>query len=137
MPLLINDVPIQCIHQAAQTYQVPAVLLISILKTENGRVGMASPNKNGTVDLGPMQINSSWLPKLASYGYSQADIQFDACKNIAIGAWILNQDLSNSLSTATGIGYYHSHTPYLNENYAKKVIIDYQKITKLVQSSSV
>ncbi len=64
IPLAINDVPIQCIQQAAVQYQVPAALIISVLKTENGRNGMANKNKNGTYDYGSMQINDVWLKKL-------------------------------------------------------------------------
>lgn len=45
--LYINDVPIECVNQAAIVYHVPATLLISILKVENGRAGMARKNTRG------------------------------------------------------------------------------------------
>lgn len=59
--LLIHGIPIECINRAAITYVVPAKVILSVLATENGKVGTARPNKNGSYDLGPMQINSGWL----------------------------------------------------------------------------
>ena len=32
MPLIIQDVPIHCINEAAITYQVPATMIIAIFK---------------------------------------------------------------------------------------------------------
>lgn len=133
MPVIINDVPIHCIHHAAIQYRVPTLLLISVLKTEGGRVGMANKNVNGTYDYGPMQINSSWLPTLARYGYQQQDIQYNACKNIEVGAWILNQQLANNPKLWSGVGDYHSHTHNLNQHYAQAVYKRYERYEQLLQ----
>ena len=59
--LFIHGVPIECINTAAIQYYVPAKIIISVLTIENGRVGEANPNQNGTYDYGPMQINTIWL----------------------------------------------------------------------------
>ena len=45
MPIMINDVPIDCINQAAINYHGPATLIISVMKQENGRNGDAIKNK--------------------------------------------------------------------------------------------
>lgn len=132
MTLLINDVPIACIHQAAVTYQVPATLIISVLKTENGRVGMANKNHNGSYDYGPMQINSVWLPIIANYGYTKFDIQFNACTNVKIGAWILNQKIDAETQLWKGIGDYNSHTPKFNQMYVEKVYANYVMIEHVI-----
>ena len=55
-----------CIFTAAQTYSVPPTVILGVLNVEGGKVGMASSNTNGTYDLGPMQINTIWVPELAS-----------------------------------------------------------------------
>ncbi len=68
--LLIHGVPIECINQAAVTYYVPAKVIISVIATEGGNVGLARQNKNGTYDYGPMQVNSSWLATMKKYGYT-------------------------------------------------------------------
>ena len=50
-------------------------------------------NTNNTYDLGPMQINSIWLPQLASYwGVSERtalqEVRDDACINIGVSCAI-------------------------------------------------
>ena len=62
--LMIHQVPVQCINQAAQHYHVPAALVISVLVNERGKPGFIQKNSNGSEDFGPMQINSIWLKKL-------------------------------------------------------------------------
>jgi hypothetical protein len=91
MSLLICDVPIECINQAAVAYHVPATMIVSILKTEGGRRGEASKNKNGTIDYGPMQINTCHLEELAKYGITKTDIQYNPYVNVAAGTWLLAQ----------------------------------------------
>ena len=55
-----------CLLMAANTYQVPPAVMIGIMQVEGGHVGQAvGPNSNGTYDLGPMQVNSRWMPELA------------------------------------------------------------------------
>lgn len=117
----INDVPIGCINQAAVLAQVPATLIISILKTEGGRVGMASRNANGTYDYGPMQINSVWENTINKAGFNLSDIQYNPCINVAIGAYILRQNIENNQMPWRGVGDYHSHTDDENYLYQEKV----------------
>jgi len=80
--LEIHGVPIECINQAATTYHVPATLILAVLAVENGANGSASPNRNGTFDFGPMQINSIWLSQIRLYGYTQHQLQYDPCVNV-------------------------------------------------------
>lgn len=129
MPIMINDVPIDCINQAAIIYHVPATLIISVMKQENGKNGEASKNKNGTFDYGVMQINSTWLPKIAAYGYTKEDVQYNACKNVYVGTWILGQSIAEGKDVWLGIGNYHSHTPSHNQQYRNVIYKNYKKIT--------
>ncbi len=120
--LTINDVPIECINKAAIAYHVPAELIISVLKTENGRNGMAKLNANGTYDYGPMQINTVWLSRIRQYGYSKEMLQYDPCLNVWVGSWILGQRIaSSSTNVWRGIGAYHSYTDSENVPYQYKV----------------
>lgn len=132
MPVLINEVPVACINQAAITYHVPASLILSIMKKENGHNGQASHNKNSTYDLGVFQINSSWLPTLARYGYTKNDIQFDPCKNVMAGTWILAKGLAQGKSVWSGAANYYSHTPALNSLYRNDLYKRYQKIASVL-----
>jgi len=128
---MINDVPIVCINQAAEAFHVPATLIISVLKTENGRIGTAARNKNGSYDYGPMQINgSAWLNRLQPYGITQADIQYDPCINVAVGTWILASNIANNNQLWQGVGDYNSTTPKFNKRYRYKVKNWYRKIAE-------
>lgn len=132
--LIINDVPIECINQAAIQYHVPATLIISVLKTENGRVGTASQNANGTIDYGPMQINTIWINQLKKYGYTREQIQYDPCINIAVGTWILATHIAEGQTLWTGVGDYHSHTSDKNATYRHKVVSIYSLLTQYLSS---
>src|SRR5207244_3553887 len=114
-------VTIECIDKVAIQYHVPAVLIISVLKTENGKVGSANLNKNGTYDYGPFQVNSSWLSRLAPYGYTQQSLQYDPCANTAAGTWILATEIASSQDLWRGVANYHSHTTSFNQPYQAKV----------------
>ncbi|MES2141773.1 MAG: lytic transglycosylase domain-containing protein [Pseudomonadota bacterium] len=135
--LEIHGVPIECINQAALVYHVPAKLILSILAIENGRVGIASANKNGTFDYGPMQINSVWLSKIHAYGYTKEQLQYDPCVNVAVGTWILSQNIANADTTWRGIGGYHSHTTNLNFRYQNKVSEVYQLLSHYLSNNTV
>jgi soluble lytic murein transglycosylase-like protein len=116
-----------CIFAAAQTYAVPPSVILGVLHVEGGTVGMASKNTNGTADLGPMQINTIWMPQLARYwGVPVATatrmVKDDACVNIGVGAWILRSKMNETGSLYRGIAYYHSATPHLGQRYRDKVM---------------
>jgi hypothetical protein len=129
-----------CIFAAAQTYVVPPSVILGILNVEGGRVGQAVQNKNGTYDLGPMQINTVWVPELARFwgvreSVAMRLVRDDACINIGVGAWILRTNMNKTGSLAQGIAHYHSATPHLGHNYKRKVMNAMQKY-KLVRHPS-
>ncbi len=117
-----------CLLLAAQTYQVPPAVMIGIMHVEGGRVGQqVGPNFNGTYDLGPMQVNSLWVPQLAqTWGVSQPTarrwVRDDGCVNVHVAAWILKQKIAETGSLYGGIAHYHSATPSKGRRYASKVI---------------
>jgi soluble lytic murein transglycosylase-like protein len=116
-----------CIFAAAQTYSVPAPVLLGILHVEGGRVGQAVKNTNNTHDLGPMQINTIWMPELArhwgvSEGKATQMVRDDACINIGVGAWILRTKMNDTGSLYQGIAWYHSATPKHGHKYRDKVL---------------
>lgn len=129
-----------CIFAAAQTYSVPPAVIMGILHVEGGRVGMASKNTNGTEDLGPMQINTIWMPELARHwNVPQATakrlVRDDACVNIGVGTWILRKKINDSGSLYKGIAWYHSATPKFGTVYRQKVIRAMQRY-RLVRAPS-
>ncbi len=125
---VIDTLPLSCINETAIEYHVPAKLIISILDVERGKVGKVEYNKNGSYDIGPMQINSSWLPTLKRYGITQHELQYNPCTNIKVGAWILSKFIASENDLLKGIGNYNSHTKRYNQAYYQKVRISFTKI---------
>jgi hypothetical protein len=116
-----------CLMLASQTYAVPPAVLVGIYKAEGGRVGLESPNKNGSYDLGPMQINTIWLEDLSEkWGVSKKTarkwVRDDACTNVGVAAWILRSHLDETQSLSQAIAHYHSRTPVHGDRYKKNVI---------------
>ena len=126
--MAMNSVIATCFLMAAQTYNVPHAVMLGIMHVEGGRVGQAvGPNENGSYDLGPMQINTLWVPKLAKYWKVSQNTAYrmvkdDACVNVNVAAWILRQRLNESGNLTLAIAHYHSKTPRFGYTYARKVI---------------
>lgn len=129
-----------CIFAAAQTYAVPPSVILGVLHVEGGKPGMASRNTNGTYDLGPMQINTIWVPQLARYwrvpeATALRMVRDNACVNIGVGAWILRSKMNQTGSLYRGIAHYHSATPEIGGRYRDKVMTAMQKY-RLVRKPS-
>jgi hypothetical protein len=116
-----------CLMAASSTYQVPPAVMIGIMQVEGGKVGEQSSNTNGTYDLGPMQVNTIWMPKLARYWHvtpsvAKQWVRDDGCVNVHVSAWILKQKIAETGNLFRGIAHYHSATPGKGYGYASKVI---------------
>lgn len=87
---MMLDVPYkECFYGAGEYYGVSPELLIAIAKVESGFNPRAvNKNKNGTVDRGIMQINTSWDGYLRRHGINPIYV-WDACYNIYVGAMVL------------------------------------------------
>lgn len=121
-------VPLHCINEVAIEYNIPTKLLITLLQVEGGKVGQLTRNKNGSYDIGPAQINSSWLPKLKAHGITQEQVQFDPCINIKVAAWIAAKAIASEDNLLTGIGDYHSHTKLYNQSYSQKIRVHFTEL---------
>jgi hypothetical protein len=132
-----------CIDAAASAHAVPPAILLILLNVENGRLGEVSQNKNKTVDIGPMQVNDSWLPKLAAHWRASVDATYLAlrdefCANIEGGAWILRQALDEAKGDIwEGVGLYHSHTERHKTDYLRKVLQHAERLQKRAATESV
>jgi hypothetical protein len=133
--MIFHGVPLECINHAAQTFHVPATIIVSVMKIENGWNGAAIRNKNGTYDLGVMQVNSSWLSQLTKYGITKNDLQFDPCINVHTATWILAKGLAKGEGWQ-GVGNYHSATPIHNLKYRQKVKIAYDNMQKALKEEN-
>ncbi len=126
-----------CVINASSVNNIDPELLLSVMTVEGGTPGSVSINKNGSHDLGIMQINThAWL-KLISRSFFNGDektaynkLKDDACFNISVGAWILHHSIIlEGGNVWEGVGRYHSATPEYKYRYIGKVKNVYGKIT--------
>jgi hypothetical protein len=117
-----------CMLAVSQFYHLPPRVLPSIQVVEAGRPGTISRNFNGTADLGVMQVNSRWLPYLSrSSGLPAVTVAsrliYDPCFNIISAGAIMRIYLDEAHGDVVrAVGYYHSHTPALADDYQTRVI---------------
>nr|WP_246428355.1 lytic transglycosylase domain-containing protein [Sphingobium scionense] len=93
---------------------------------EAGWLGAEVLNNNGTHDLGPLQVNSFWVPKLSALtGRPAGDIRFwlanDACFNVQAARWIFLSALSITHDYWKAVGVYHSPTSWRQRRYVESV----------------
>lgn len=96
---------------------------------------MVSVNKNGSHDLGMMQINTkAWLPLISQTFFSGDKnkaykmLKDDVCFNISVGAWILSYAIRSEKGNVwEGVGRYHSVTPEYKYKYINRVRRIYNK----------
>ncbi len=117
-----------CMLFVAQLYDLPPRVLPSIQAVEGGGIGVIHRNRDGTEDLGVMQINTLWLPTIGRYAgmtppQVRQELLNNPCFNISAAGMILHgylQETGGDVMQA--IGNYHSHTPIHNQGYQLKVM---------------
>ena len=110
-----------CFEQAGARYGIAPVLLEAISTVESGGNPQArNLNRDGSEDLGHMQINSRWLPKLSHFGISR-DQLWDPCTNTLVGAWILAQNVQRIGYSWSAVGAYNAASPVMRDRYARKI----------------
>jgi soluble lytic murein transglycosylase-like protein len=113
--------PDDCISRAAAQHQVSPYVLRAIAWNESHmRAQAVGRNRNGTRDLGAMQINSSHLPRLRQYGLDEQALM-EPCTNAFVGAWLLREQIDRFGNTWRAVGAYHSQTPAHNTRYALQI----------------
>ena len=117
-----------CWQTAAERYSIHEDILYAIALTESAMDAHAiNHNRNKSVDVGLMQINSRWFPQLVEMGIQPGDL-WDRCTNIHVGAWILAGYIRRFGYNWRAIGAYNAG-PGLSQqrekkrnDYAKRII---------------
>jgi hypothetical protein len=115
-----------CIRQVAHGQPWLEKTLWGLRDQEAGWLGAAVRNTNGSHDLGPLQINTWWVPKIAELvGRSQADVRtwlmHDPCFNAGAARWIFLSALKDTGDFWKAVGVYHSPTGWRQRRYASSV----------------
>lgn len=124
---------LQCFVKEADRYSIDPYVLLAVMKTEGGRPGEMALNRNGTIDLGPMSVNTVWLPSLAKH-YQTSELALrhrlatDGCANVAAAALILSRKISENGGVWEGVANYHSNKPAKQARYLMRVHANLSKI---------
>ena len=100
-----------CFREAAERYGVSEIMLRAIAWHESRWKANAlndTLNRDGSEDVGVMQINSWWIEKrLPRYGITREHL-WEPCLNIHIGAWIYADEIARHGNTWKAVGHYGS-----------------------------
>lgn len=90
LALFASTVSADCWERAGTTYSIDPLLLMAIAKVEsNMRSDAINTNRNGTQDIGLMQVNSIHLPAFREKGISKQKL-LEPCTSVMAGAEILS-----------------------------------------------
>jgi hypothetical protein len=117
----------QCIRAAAGGRQWLEKTLWGLRDQEGGWIGAEVRNSDGSHDLGPLQINSWWVGKIAAVTGSRPErirwwLANDACFNVDAARWIFLSGLAVTGDYWKAIGVYHSPTGWRQRRYASSVV---------------
>lgn len=114
-----NSSNAMCFGDAANRYGIPEDLLRAIARVESSNnptaMNRSHVERTKTYDIGLMQINSSWLPRLEKMGITEAGLK-EPCQNVLVGAWILSHHLRESGADWNGVGSYNASCRTLSKS---------------------
>jgi soluble lytic murein transglycosylase-like protein len=118
-----------CFEQAGARHGVAPVLLQAIALQESGmRANALNRNRDGSTDIGLMQINSRWLPALARQGITTEQL-WNPCVSVHVGAWILADNFRRLGQNWDAVGAYNARNPALRMRYAQAIHTRVQQIS--------
>ncbi len=120
----IGNEKIVCGIAASVKYDIPANIFMAIVEKEGGKPWQVVKNKNGTVDIGPMQFNTVYLKELEKYGIEPKDVAASGCYPYDVAAWRVKNHLKNDSGDIwTRAANYHSRNKNVNSIYRKDLIL--------------
>lgn len=116
----------RCIRTASEGRPWLEKTLWGLRDQEAGWVGSERPNANGSHDLGPLQVNSWWVSRLAiATGRAPRQVRWwlthDACFNVAAARWIFLTGLGVTNNYWRAVGVYHSPNARRQQHYVRSV----------------
>lgn len=114
-----------CFEEAGNMYGISPVLLKSVARAESGLDSSAvNMNKNGSADLGLMQINSNWIE---TFQIDRNELMSDPCYNVMIGARILRQCIDRHGYSWEAVGCYNACNKGKRVDYSWKIFREIEK----------
>ncbi|MFA6394857.1 MAG: lytic transglycosylase domain-containing protein [Sulfurimonas sp.] len=108
-------------EKAGHDFGIEPSLLARIATIESSMNPRAiNQNRNGTVDIGLMQINSMHLKRLSAIGVTKQAL-LDPEVNIYVGALLLSSHIRKRGYNLSAIGCYHSANPVFKNQWLKRL----------------
>jgi len=115
-----------CFEEAGRQAGVEPALLWAIAEVETGFNPTAvSTNRDGSLDVGLMQINSRWRNSIGEKTWGSL---FDPCTNVRVAAGILAECIAEHGYSWQGIGCYNAVSTDRQADYARKILSVMQQI---------
>jgi soluble lytic murein transglycosylase-like protein len=123
-----------CFTLAGERHGIDPLLLVAIAEIESSMDPRAlNKNRNGTYDVGLMQINSTHLPRLRKVGITKRQLIDEPCTSIDTGASILAGFIARHGYTWNAVGAYNAGSASSRASerkaYATKVWRAYRRLT--------
>jgi soluble lytic murein transglycosylase-like protein len=108
-----------CFEEAGKQYGIDYSLLETIASVESNMNPKAfHRNRNGSFDVGLMQVNSAWIESL---GLDKDKLMSDACYNVTVGAGILKRCVDRHGLNWTAVGCYNATDLQKRINYSWEI----------------
>ncbi len=108
-----------CFDEAGKAFGINPFLLRGIARIEsNLNPNAINKNANGSVDIGLMQVNSSWVSNM---GLDPDRLRSDPCYNVMAGSKILKLCIDRHGYTWEAVGCYNAVSRNKRVNYSWKV----------------
>ena len=127
----------ECLDRVSRAYEVHPVILSLIARVEGGWTGAKIANKDGSYDLGLMQINTIHLEFLKTYGITEEMLRNTDCINLGFAAYYVrkvttNQTAANAYEYLRAIARYHSKNEPHRTVYADKLMAEWENVSKVM-----
>ncbi|NWB93372.1 lytic transglycosylase domain-containing protein [Pseudomonas agarici] len=127
-----------CFQDAGERYHIDPLLLYAIAQVESGLDPRArNINRDGSRDIGLMQINSRHLERLAAFEIGERNLLDEPCTSVMAGAWILAQFVQQLGYGWQAVGAYNagarSERDAHRARYARRVWSYYANLLQLRQ----
>lgn len=124
-----------CWSEAEQRFGIEGRLLQAIALTESNLNQYATGyNKDGSRDIGLMQINSIHLQRLKKLGIDEQRLYHDSCLSVMVGASVLADMMKRYGYSWEAVGAYNAGTAtgrrYLRQRYAQRVWQHYARLNR-------
>jgi len=120
-------------REAADRYKIDPLLLVAIAKTESSinPYLINKANRNKSIDVGVMQINSCHFRELKGY-MGDLNRLYDPRLNIHVGAWVLSQCIQRFGMSWQAVDCYNkgAKKAHRNSRYVRKVASHYSRLKR-------